>query len=104
MTIDERIGKWAVGLLSTAVIALAGFLWNVNAELAVIKSDMLHDKSSKETADEVLKDWSSFKSTQEAHARQLQSIWSKYNEGLKEARDMEKRVSKIEVKLDICCD
>lgn len=104
MTLDERVGKWAIGVLGTAVMALAGFLWNVNAELAVMKSEMLRDKNSKETADEVLKNWSSLKSTQEAHARQLQSIWGKYNDGIKEARDMEKRVSKIEVKLDICCD
>lgn len=104
MSIDERVGKWALGLMGTAVMALAGFLWNMNAEIAVMKSEMLRDKNSKETADEVLKNWSKMNSRMEAIERQMRSIWEKYNKALEQKEAATERVAKLEAKLEYCCE
>ena len=101
--IESKIGKWALGILSSVVIGLFVFLWNLNSELAVIKSKQLQDKASIETADKVLKDWSKMERTVEGLERQMQNMWKNYNKALEEKEKAAERVTRLEAKLEYCC-
>ena len=101
--LNDKFTKWAIGILTTGLVGAFSWAWNLNADLAVIQSNMLNDRSSNETKDEILKDWSSTKSTQEAHARQLRSIWEKYNDAQEKELRNEQRLTRIETNLDNCC-
>ena len=102
--IEGKFTKWAIGILTTGLIGAFTWAWNLNADIAVMESRMLQDSNSKQTADEVLKNWSSLKSTQESHARQLQNLWKHLNAAQEKEIKWENRVSRIESKLDYCCD
>lgn len=102
--LNDKFTKWAIGILTTGLVGAFSWAWNLNSEIAVIKSKQLQDKSSIETASQVLQDWSSFKSTQESQGRQLKNLWEHLNEAQKKELHYENRISRLETKQEICCE
>lgn len=102
--IKERVYQIALSLSMLISSASFGWAWDTNAEMAVIKSNQLQDKSSRDTADDVLKEWSSIISTQESHTRQLQNLWGKMNIAQDKEEAALQRLTRIEVQQEICCE
>lgn len=100
----EKIMNIVVSVLTAGLIGAFTWAWNLNSEIAVIKSNMILDKSNHDTAEEVLKEWSGINQEIEAIKRQLVNIWKKYNIAQEKELKWERRVSKLEIKQEICCD
>tara|TARA_R110000803_G_scaffold36811_16_gene79199 strand:+ start:5131 stop:5460 length:330 start_codon:yes stop_codon:yes gene_type:complete len=99
----EKIMNVAVSILTAGLIGAFTFAWNLNAEIAIIKNTIITDSNSKETADEVLKDWSKEVRNIEALQSQMKSMWKNVNMAQEKELKWEHRISKIEAKQDICC-
>lgn len=108
MAVDQKMRDKLVGIaisvLTAGLIGAFTWAWNLNSDIAVMQSRMLQDNNSRETADAVLKDWSSIISTQESHSRQLQNLWGKMNEAQNKEEAALQRLVRIEVQQEICCD
>lgn len=102
--INKKFVTWAVGLLTTGLVSSLSWAWNLDSKIAVLEANQLNDRNSIETADEVLKNWSSINSTQESHARQLKGLWEHLNKAQEKEAAALQRLSRIEIKQEICCD
>lgn len=108
---SESILKWALGIVGSLILSLGGWVYNQGANIAVLENkiqnlehQILKDDNSKQTANDVLKDWSSFKSTQESQGRQLKNLWEHLNEAQRKELHYENRISRLETKQEICCE
>ena len=102
--LNDKFTKWAIGLLTTGLIGAFSWAWNLNSEIAVIKSKQLQDKPSIETAEQVLKDWSKMTRDVDALASQMRKMWENYNTAQEKEVRWENRISRIEIKQEICCE
>ena len=100
----EKIMNVVVSILTAGLIGAFTWAWNLNAEIAVIKSNMLQDDSSHDTAEEVIRDWSKQVREVDALKSQMKAMWKNVNLAQEKELKWEHRVSKIEAKQDICCE
>lgn len=100
---SNQIGKFFSILSPTMAVAAFSWAWTLNAEIAVLKENRLNDKSSIETANEVVKEWEGVKGKLESHSGQLRGLWDHLNDAQDEKPIILERIQRLETKIEYCC-